>query len=219
VGRRSTVDVVSRLYQIQEAVRQRAEEVVANHPSWPCRKGCDDCCRQLASVPRVTGEEWQSIAAALSALSDDTAELVRRRIRESADAPRPVICPLLDRDSGTCLVYEARPVACRAYGFYAEREYVLGCSRIESIGQQFPEVVWGNHAVLEDELRSLGADATLPEWLGSENRGGVPNLRRLQISLLCRERAVNSDDRRPLRTPAMAAGIADHAWKLGELPA
>lgn len=158
---------VSRLYQIQEAVRQRAGEIVSAHASWPCRKGCDDCCRHLASAPRVTHEEWQSIAAALDALSDGNAELVRRRIEESAAASRPVVCPLLDTDSGTCLVYEARPVACRAYGFYAERQYVLGCWRIESMGREFPDVVWGNHATLEDHRRSLGADATLGEWMAA----------------------------------------------------
>lgn len=158
-------DLVIRLYQIQEAVRLRAEEIASNQANWPCRKGCDDCCRQLASVPRVTQEEWRSIAAALDALPDGTAELVLRRIRDSATVSRPVICPLLDTDSGTCLVYEARPVACRAYGFYAERQYVLGCSRIESMGQKLPNVVWGNHAALEERLRLLGADATLSEWL------------------------------------------------------
>ena len=116
-------------------------------------------------MPRVTQQEWQSIAAALDALPDPTAELVRSRIRDSATASRPVTCPLLDRDSGTCLIYEARPVACRAYGFYAERQYVLGCSRIESMAQEFPPVIWGNHAALEEDLRRLGAEATLLEWL------------------------------------------------------
>ena len=158
---------VSRLYQIQEAVRQRAGEIVSAHAGWPCRKGCDECCRQLASVPRVTRDEWHSIAAALDALPDGTAERVRRRIRDSVAASRPVVCPLLDTDSGTCLVYEARPVACRAYGFYAEREYVLGCGRIESIGHEFPNVVWGNHAALEADWHALGEDATLGEWLAA----------------------------------------------------
>ena len=162
-------DSVEQLFQIQEAVRLRTEEISSNQAAWPCHKGCDDCCRQLASVPRVTQEEWQSIAAALDALPGPTAELVRNRIRDSATASRPVTCPLLDRASGTCLVYHARPVACRAYGFYAERQYVLGCSRIESIAHALPNVVWGNHAALEEDLRGLGADATLSEWLALED--------------------------------------------------
>lgn len=120
-------------------------------------------------MPRVSGEEWQLIAGALDALPAATADLARRRIQDGASLSRPVVCPLLDIDSGTCLVYEARPVACRAYGFYTERQYVLGCSRIESIGQELPDVVWGNHAALEDRLGALGAAAPLFDWLASGN--------------------------------------------------
>ena len=79
-------------------------------------------------------EEWEAIATALGGLPAAVADAARRRIRESAGAARPVVCPLLDIETGACLVYDARPVACRAYGFYAERESVLGCGRIESIG-------------------------------------------------------------------------------------
>ena len=137
----------------------RAEATSANHADWPCRKGCDDCCRHLASAPRVTREEWLPIAAALATLP----EQVRQRIRESNSAT----CPLLDVDSGACLIYDARPVACRAYGFYAERESVLGCHRIELMGRHSTDVVWGNHAVLEVQLRRLGDAATLAEWLAA----------------------------------------------------
>ncbi len=160
-------NVVTRLQQIQEKVRLRAEAIICAQGSWPCGKGCDECCRRLAAPPRITREEWQLIAAALDALPAGMAELARRRIRGSACAPRPVVCPLLDAGSGTCLVYEARPIACRTYGFYAERQYVLGCSRIESIGRQSPDVVWGNHVALEESLRPLGPAAALSEWLAS----------------------------------------------------
>jgi Fe-S-cluster containining protein len=156
---------VTRLYQIQEAVRLRTEEVVSTHSGWPCRKGCDECCRRLASMPRVSRLEWQWIEAAVENLPAGTAELVRRRIADSARAERPVLCPLLDTASGACLVYAARPVACRAYGFYAERESVLGCGRIEAIAAQSPEIVWGNHAALEETLRQLGPARELFEWV------------------------------------------------------
>lgn len=153
------------LHQIQRNVASRSHAIISAQPDWPCRKGCDECCRRLASAPRVSEEEWRLIAAAVEALPCEIADLVRRRIRESASATRPVVCPLLDTDSGTCLVYEARPVACRAYGFYAERQYVLGCSRIERIGDKRRNVVWGNHAALEEELRELGPAAALSQWL------------------------------------------------------
>jgi uncharacterized protein len=161
---------MSPLHVIQEDVRSRAEEITSSQQNWPCRKGCDDCCRQLASVPLVTQEEWRLIATALDSLPVETAELVWQRIRDSARLSRPLVCPLLDTSSGTCLVYEARPIACRAYGFYVERQNVLGCSRIESIAQQSDDVVWGNHTALEERLRLLGPSVELYQWLASEDR-------------------------------------------------
>ncbi len=161
------------LYEIQKSVRARAEEIRSTHRDWPCRNGCDDCCRRLASAPRISAAEWEPIAEALEALPAGTAERARRRIQDSASAPAPLVCPLLDTDSGTCLVYEARPVACRAYGFYAERESVLGCHRIESMAAQSPDVIWGNHAALEQALASLGPAAELSEWLASAQQPAV----------------------------------------------
>ena len=153
------------LHHIRETVRQRAEEMTAIDGAWPCHKGCDECCRHLAAEPRVTRAEWESISAALANLPGGTARGVFARIRKSSAAFRPVVCPLLDADSGTCLVYEARPVACRAYGFYAERQFVLGCGRIEALGLRSPDLVWGNHRSLEASLGALGEAATLTEWL------------------------------------------------------
>lgn len=160
------------LYQIQDDVRLRTEAIAAAHGNWPCRNGCDDCCRHLAAAPRVTQEEWRLIADAIGTLAANVADTVRQRIRESAAATRRVVCPLLDRHSGTCLVYEARPVACRAYGFYAERRDVLGCHRIETVCRESSDLVWGNHAALEDRLQRLGSSAQLSVWLNSEESRG-----------------------------------------------
>jgi len=153
------------LHQIQEAVHSRTGQILAARPDWPCRKGCDDCCRSLASVPLVTEPEWRRIADALATLPAPTADAARRRIGISASASRPVVCPLLDAATGACLIYDARPIACRAYGFYAERDSVLGCHRIESIAKQSPDVIWGNHPALEERLHSLGPAIPLFNWL------------------------------------------------------
>jgi Fe-S-cluster containining protein len=158
------------LFNIREDVERRVQETACTHKDWPCRKGCDECCRRLASVPRISEEEWRLMAAAIDVLPSGTADIARQRIRASAGAPRPVVCPLLDTGAGTCLIYEARPVACRAYGFYAQRTDVLGCERIKAVGDQSPDVVWGNYAALEARLRSLGPTAELPVWLASEMR-------------------------------------------------
>jgi len=159
---------MTRLEQIQDAVDERARKIVAVEEHWPCRKGCDECCRRLAAVPWITREEWLRLAAALNALPAETAELARQRIRASVNARRPVICPLLDTAAGACLTYAARPVACREYGFYAERESVLGCQRIAARGEAAPTIVWGNHLALEEELCHLGPRASLAAWLAAE---------------------------------------------------
>jgi len=140
--------------QIQQEIEARTSRTVAARPDWPCRKGCADCCRSLASEPRVTREEWERIARVID-------ESARQRIRETDGR----VCRLLDTDSGECTVYAARPLACRAYGFYAERERVLGCGRIEALAAQSQEIVWGNHAALESRMSELGPARTFSEWL------------------------------------------------------
>jgi uncharacterized protein len=147
------------LVHIQAAVQARADEITAAHPEWPCRKGCDDCCRSLAAAPQVSAVEWDAIRAAIDALPGDVAEAVGDRIR----ARDSKVCPLLDTESRACLVYAARPIACRTYGFYAERESVLGCERIAAIASDQCDVVWGNHAALGFE--SLGEAAELFVWM------------------------------------------------------
>lgn len=155
----------SSLHVIQNEVGLRAKEIARAHGSWPCRKGCDECCRSLASQPRVTQGEWSAIAASLDALPPEAATSLRLRILESNHASRPIVCPFLDGSAGACLIYEARPVACRTYGFYVERENVLGCHRIAALAATAPDVIWGNHAAVDHQLRDLGVSAKLSTWL------------------------------------------------------
>ena len=154
------------LVRIQEDVQARTQAIAAAHGDWPCRKGCDDCCRNLAAPPRVTWFEWVAMAAAVEELPDE----VQARIREPRGESRPVVCPLLDRQSGACLVYAVRPVACRAYGFYAERGGMLGCGRIEAIAREPGEWVWGNHTAIEERVARLGPARELWEWVDGKRR-------------------------------------------------
>ena len=34
---------------------------MAARPDWPCKRGCDDCCRSLASPMRISRAEWERI--------------------------------------------------------------------------------------------------------------------------------------------------------------
>jgi Fe-S-cluster containining protein len=150
------------LIQIQQQVHERVAAIASAHPAWPCHKGCDDCCRSLASEPLVSEAEWQRVAQAIDALPN--ASLLYDRICATAGQPRPVTCALLDQSTGACLIYDARPIACRTYGFYAERDKVLGCYRIEALAQD-PTILWGNHATIEAQLLTLGRAQELSAWL------------------------------------------------------
>jgi uncharacterized protein len=68
-----------------------------------------------------------------------------------AGATCPIVCPLLER--GACLVYEVRPVACRMYGFYVDRDGGQFCDIIEAL---HADVVWGNAAAVDAELSACG---------------------------------------------------------------
>ena len=79
---------------------------------------------------------------------------------------RPIVCPMLDRADGACLVYAQRPVACRTFGFYVQRDLGLYCKDIESrvADGTLAEVVWGNHDNIDRRLCDLGEPRDLPEW-------------------------------------------------------
>jgi len=79
---------------------------------------------------------------------------------------RPVVCPLLDLATGACPVYAQRPVACRTYGFYVQRELGLYCHDIESrvADGALADVVWGNHDAIDRRLASLGEILALTDW-------------------------------------------------------
>lgn len=156
------------LISIQQEISHRVAELSSAHPHWPCRKGCDDCCRSLAAQPSVTQPEWAAIAAAIDQLPPEIARACRDAIRQSASATRPVVCPLLNRETASCRIYNARPVVCRTYGFYAERHFVLGCHRVEQLDAETPGILWGNHLGVESRLAELGESAPLAAWLARD---------------------------------------------------
>lgn len=151
---------------LQEATAARAADITAARPWWPCRKGCDLCCRSLAAVPRLGAPEWELLREGLSRLAPAVLEQIRSRVAELAAANRPVICPFLDRESHACWIYAQRPLACRAYGFYVEREGGLYCREIEALmGRgECRDVIWGNAAALASRLARLGEEIDLRIW-------------------------------------------------------
>jgi len=84
----------------------------------------------------------------------------------AAEGVSPLVCPLLDQASGACPVYAQRPVACRTYGFYVQRDLGLYCRDIEARVEDgtLADVVWGNHDAIDRWFAALGEVRPLPEW-------------------------------------------------------
>lgn len=156
------------LTSLHTDIQARVDAIQESQPNWLCRLGCDGCCHRLAQIPELSQAEWQLLQAGLNTLSPQT----RQKIEENAatlctQQPRQIICPMLDKASGACLVYAYRPVACRTYGFYTERGKGLYCQDIEALVNTgvLDHIVWGNHDAINRRLASLGERRNLVDWL------------------------------------------------------
>ena len=156
---------------LDEAIDARARATREEHPFWPCAVGCDACCRSLPHLPTIAAEEWARVWDAIATLEDDVRAGVIARTLAAAGATGPLTCPLLDGARGACRVYDARPIACRTYGFYTERDAGLHCERvtraIDERGVQ-SAVVWGNGEAVLRERRARGEAVALDVWLRAQ---------------------------------------------------
>lgn len=153
------------------SARERAERIRQAYPEWPCRRGCDACCRSLARLPELPSVEWREVERGLAELPVSVREAVDQRvITASRQSAGPFVCPFLDPAAGACLVYAHRPLACRTYGYYVDSRGVgLYCSEIrrrEESGE-LDGVVWGNQDAIEARLDELGPRIGLAEWAHS----------------------------------------------------
>ena len=161
------VTEISMLDQRIEVIVDRTKQ---QYPSWPCRRGCDACCRRLSESPRITEAEWNRLAGLIATLESKVRDRIYQGIAEVRGQKSPVICPMLDREEGACLVYPARPLACRTYGYYDQRGIGIYCPDIESEVRQgrFQDVIWGNQDVMDRDQSCLGPLRALDEWLASD---------------------------------------------------
>lgn len=146
---------------LHDQIAGRCNAVMAGHAAWPCRKGCDLCCRRLAQLPECTAAEWELVELGIEQLSPPARDRIANRLSQPGGTA-PFTCPFLD-DSGECSIYAYRPVACRTYGFYLERGEGRYCSiirdRVDS--EQFSDVVWGNYETIESRLDAFGPRISL----------------------------------------------------------
>jgi Fe-S-cluster containining protein len=150
--------VSPKLIELYDEIELRARTAAAERPVWPCRRGCDACCRRLAQPPEVTAAEWQLMAQGLQALPADTQAAIGQKIvalaNRKPDATDFVVCPFLDESEGACLIYAQRPAACRMYGFYVSRQSNMWCQQIEELyqGGALAGVTLGNYSAMQRQL-------------------------------------------------------------------
>lgn len=157
----------TKLIELHGDIAARVGAIRDGRADWPCGKGCDGCCRALAEMPRLTSAEWELLRHGLATLPQQRLQQIGAELARLVRLPsRPLVCPLLDLASGACPVYAQRPVACRTYGFYVQRDLGLYCGDIESrvANGSMAEVVWGNHDAIDQRLAGLGESRSLAEW-------------------------------------------------------
>lgn len=155
------------LAQLHVDIDLRVQSIREARPDWLCGKGCDTCCRRLADVPQLTLLEWDFLREGLVALPAERLQEISRDVAALIGQQlRPIVCPLLDATTGVCPVYAHRPVACRTYGFYAQRGLGLYCHDIESrvADGTLADVIWGNHDAIDQRLGALGETRALTGW-------------------------------------------------------
>lgn len=162
------------LTQLHDDIDARVRDIRDGHSDWLCRMGCDSCCRRLAEIPRLTAAEWELLKTGLAELPPELLRDIGQAITALAKQSfRPIVCPLLDQSAGACRVYAYRPVACRTYGFYVQRDKGLYCKDIESrvAGGAWSDVIWGNQDAVDRYLCNLGETRDLIEWFASWQEG------------------------------------------------
>lgn len=155
------------LTQLQAEIEARVDSIRSENPAWLCRHGCDGCCHRLAEIPQLTAAEWALLQEGLATLPQALLQDIGRIIAAlGTQQSRPIVCPLLDQTTGACRVYSYRPIACRTYGFYVQRDKGLYCNDIESQVDSgaLTDVVWGNQDAIDQRLKCTGESRDLTWW-------------------------------------------------------
>jgi Fe-S-cluster containining protein len=119
----------------------------------------------------MTPLEWRRLESGLEALGaeerEDCLVGVREMLQASERGEHRLCCPFLNREAGECRIYDARPAACRTYGFYLAGRRELWCSKIDETLDEGggASIRWGNHHLVERQLVQLsGPRVPMEDW-------------------------------------------------------
>lgn len=158
---------INSLAELHADIDRRADLIRTARPDWLCRSGCEGCCHRLAEIPQLTAAEWALLQEGLSHLPAALLQTIRQNVAAlDEQQSRPIVCPLLHQETGTCRVYPYRPTACRTYGFYVQRDKGLYCKDIEAqvTSGALHSVVWGNQDAIDQRLKQTGEIRDLTKW-------------------------------------------------------
>ena len=111
--------MVSSDRELVQIVDAALAEAARRSGSWLiCRPGCSQCCYGPFEITQLDAQRLKQGLAELTRTDSERAARVVARAFAAAtngvedDDP----CPALDPGSGTCDLYAARPITCRAFG-------------------------------------------------------------------------------------------------------
>ncbi len=150
--------------------------------SWlVCRPGCTQCCIGVFSISQLDSARLQHGLERLQELNPERAQAVRARARAAirrvsasfpGDANTGILgddpatearfedfannepCPVLDPSTGTCDLYEWRPITCRAFGPPVRSEGGLGVCELCFHGAAPEQIAACEMKVDPDDLES-----------------------------------------------------------------
>jgi Fe-S-cluster containining protein len=162
---------------LAEAARKSGEWLV-------CRPGCSQCCVGVFPINQLDAVRLKAGLAELEEHAPARAERIRERARESAKRLSAIfpgdfatgilsgdekkfaefadseladneLCPVLDPATGTCELYESRPMTCRVFGPPVRSEDGLGVCELCFHGANDEEIAACEMKPDSDDLESI----------------------------------------------------------------
>jgi Fe-S-cluster containining protein len=157
--------------ELIQIVNAALADAVQRSSKWlACKPGCSQCCHGVFAINQLDAIRLRKGLAELEALDPERAGRLRRRAldtvaRLSEEYPGDPVtgvldeddtdeaakrwddfgnaepCPALDPATGTCELYESRPVICRTFGPALKSEGDLGHCELCFVGATEEEVV------------------------------------------------------------------------------